>query len=59
MLFERLIAPLGLAMLYSALMALAYLYFRRADPNVNRDSLILFAVLFFFIGIRLLLPRDP
>jgi len=56
---QELIAPLGLAMLFSASISLAYLLFRRKDPNVQTDSLILFAVLFVFIGIRLLLPKNP
>lgn len=56
---QNLIAPLGLAMLFSASIALAYLLFRRKDPNVQTDSLILFAILFVFIGVRLLLPKNP
>ena len=52
-----LVAPLGLAMLFSASIALAYLLFHGRDPRAQKDSLILFAVLFVFIGIRLLLPR--
>jgi hypothetical protein len=59
MLLHGFIAPLGLAMLFSASISLAYLIFRRKDPNVQTDALILFGVLFFFIGIRLLLPHDP
>ncbi len=58
MIFANLIAPLGLAMLFSASIALAYLIFRRDDPHVQKDSLVLFLILFVFIGIRLLLPHD-
>ncbi|MFN3889501.1 MAG: hypothetical protein ACK4MV_03815 [Beijerinckiaceae bacterium] len=57
MIFQDLIAPLGLAMLFSASIALAYLIFRRDDPNVQKDSLILFLILFVFIGVRMLLPN--
>ncbi len=56
--FQHLIAPLGLAMLFSASIALAYLLFHKDDPRVQKDSLILFLILFVFIGIRLLLPHD-
>ena len=52
-----LVAPLGLAMLFCASIALAYLLFHGRDPRAQKDSLILFAVLFVFIGVRLLLPR--
>jgi hypothetical protein len=58
MIFKNLIAPLGLAMLFSALISLAYLIFRPDDPNVQKNSLLLFLILFVFIGIRLLLPHD-
>lgn len=57
MLFQDLIAPLGLAMLFSALISLAYMYFHSHEPDVQKNSLILFAVLFLFTGICLLLPR--
>jgi len=57
MFFQNLVTPLGLAMLFSASIALAYLLFHRNDPKAQKDSLILLLVLFVFIGIRLLLPR--
>ena len=56
--FQHLIAPLGLAMLFSASIALAYLLFHKDDRRVQKDSLILFLILFVFIGIRLLLPQN-
>lgn len=58
MVFQNLLAPLGLAMLFSALISLAYLIFRPDDPDVQKNSLLLFLILFVFIGIRLLLPTD-
>jgi hypothetical protein len=56
--FQHLVAPVGLAMLFSASISLAYLLFHKDDRNVQRDSLILFGVLFVFTGVRLLLPHD-
>lgn len=50
------VAPLGLAMLFSATLSLAYLLMKRDEPTVQRDSLILFSVLFVFVGVRVLLP---
>lgn len=44
MLFAQLIIPLSLAMLFSAFISLAYMYFHAH-------------VMFVFIGIRLLLPN--
>ena len=51
------IAPLGLAMLFAAALSLVYLLVKRHEPNVQKDSLLLFAILFIFIGVRLLLPE--
>jgi hypothetical protein len=56
--FQHLVAPVGLAMLFSASISLAYLLFHKDDRNAQRDSLILFGVLFVFTGVRLLLPHD-
>ncbi len=57
MLLERFVAPLGLAILFSALMSLGYMYVHRHEADVQKNSLILFGILFVFIGIRLLLPH--
>lgn len=54
---ERFVAPLGLAILFSALMSLGYMYVHRHEADVQKNSLILFGILFVFIGIRLLLPH--
>jgi hypothetical protein len=56
--FQHLVAPVGLAMLFSASISLAYLLFHKDDSNAQKDSLILFGVLFVFTGVRLLLPHD-
>lgn len=52
------IAPLGLAMLFAAALSLVYLLTKKDDPDVQKDSLLLFAILFVFIGVRLLLPKQ-
>ena len=52
------IAPLGLAMLFAAALSLMYLTVKKDDPSVQKDSLLLFAILFVFIGVRLLLPKQ-
>jgi hypothetical protein len=52
------IAPLGLAMLFAAALSLVYLMVKKDEPSVQKDSLLLFAILFVFIGVRLLLPKQ-
>lgn len=52
------IAPLGLAMLFAAALSLVYLLMKKDDPDVQKDALLLFAILFVFIGVRLLLPKQ-
>ena len=52
------IAPLGLAMLFAAALSLVYLMVKKDEPRVQKDSLLLFAILFVFIGVRLLLPKQ-
>ncbi len=52
------IAPLGLAMLFAAALSLVHLMVKKDEPSVQKDSLLLFAILFVFIGVRLLLPKQ-
>jgi hypothetical protein len=52
------VAPLGLAMLFAAALSLVYLIVKKDEPSVQKDSLLLFAILFVFIGVRLLLPKQ-
>jgi len=52
------VAPLGLAMLFAAALSLVYLLVKKDERTVQKDSLLLFAILFVFIGVRLLLPKQ-